>query len=183
MLYSRSEYFRALFASDMKESSDGVIVIQEFSYEAVYEMIRFLYSGRCSINAVRKRFKSYIYDNIMHLLLQHSALQILEIGLKYHLPDLVHLTEAFIERAFSFDTVFPILVEADRLDAQSIRQRALNFILNHWAVLARYVALSPSSSSHSPQTLAISVSLYLGLVRCNLFHLRCYWNSSVSPLL
>jgi hypothetical protein len=63
-------------------------------------------------------------------------LQILEIGMKYQLPDLVAQTESYLEE-FTLDSVFPILIEADRLSALSIRENAIRFILNHWGYLAR----------------------------------------------
>jgi hypothetical protein len=52
ILYSRSEYFRALLSSKMEEAESGVVSIEDFSYEAVFEMVRFLYSGSCNMNPV-----------------------------------------------------------------------------------------------------------------------------------
>jgi hypothetical protein len=56
--------------------------------------------------------------------------------MKYQLPDLVAQTESYLEE-FTLDSVFPILIEADRLSALSIRENAIRFILNHWGYLAR----------------------------------------------
>ncbi len=95
---------------------------------------------------------------------QDSALQILEIGLKYHLPELVRVAEVFIERGLTFDTVFPLLIEADRLSAEYIRQRALDFILNHWIVLARY------------QFALIFLIFIADLLISNPFLQPCCWN-------
>jgi hypothetical protein len=36
----------------MEEVTKGVIMIEDFSYEAVFEMVRFLYSGSCNLTPV-----------------------------------------------------------------------------------------------------------------------------------
>lgn len=65
-------------------------------------------------------------------------MQILEIALKYCLPNLANQAETYLQNEITFQTVFPILVEADRLSANGVRDNAISFILSHWGVLARY---------------------------------------------
>lgn len=63
ILYARSEYFRALISSEMKESKDGEIHIEEFSYDAMLETMRYLYTGRCEFTPVCQTISIYPRDS------------------------------------------------------------------------------------------------------------------------
>lgn len=52
ILGSRSEYFRAMFASGMEEATSSRVVIDDCAYDAVVEMIRFLHTGTAAVNKV-----------------------------------------------------------------------------------------------------------------------------------
>jgi hypothetical protein len=58
-------------------------------------------------------------------------------GLKYCLPGLVTSAENYLATEFTFESVFPILIEADRVGAENIRESAICFIFHHWGLLAR----------------------------------------------
>jgi hypothetical protein len=87
--------------------------------------------------------------------------------MKYHLEDLVAQTESYLED-FTLESVFPILIEADRLSAMTIRDNAIRFILNHWGFLARSIPL-PSSPPHS-------ICHRVDRLKLRTFPLRYSWN-------
>jgi hypothetical protein len=70
-------------------------------------------------------------------LTQENVMELLAAALKYQLLDLVSRAVSFIEKKLSLDNCFQILIEADRLQARAVKDKAARFITRHWKVLGR----------------------------------------------
>ena len=121
ILYSASEHFRMLFNSGMKESTDGVITIEDTTAEVFEEVLHFIYTG--TLNRLTT-------GNVLDLLVAAD---------KYLIFELTELLERALAFILSSDNVASILsLTASIPSAKMTYNRCIAFLRAH--------ILSPSFS-------------------------------------
>jgi hypothetical protein len=134
-----------MLTSEMVEAQSGTIPIEDFGYDAVLEMVRYLVCGKCHFTEVPTQ--SSLSQSILppSLSSQENMLQILGLSLKYFLEALAQLADSFLEKQLSLENVFVIALEVNRISATKSRETTIEYFLRHWRRLARSSSLLSSS--------------------------------------
>eukprot|EP01129_Flabellula_baltica_P004454 TRINITY_DN1549_c0_g1_i2.p1 TRINITY_DN1549_c0_g1~~TRINITY_DN1549_c0_g1_i2.p1 ORF type:complete len:403 (+),score=81.96 TRINITY_DN1549_c0_g1_i2:286-1494(+) len=112
ILQLRSEHFRCLFSSGLRESFSGVVDVTDFSYQDFMEVIKFIYTGECDINE----------DNCSELIRASDYFQ---------LDRLKAQCEYFWYRDISTENAGHLLAFAERYNALQLRNYTLEFIFEN----------------------------------------------------
>lgn len=116
-ILSRSKVFDVMLnAHDTKEAIEGVIKITDTDFDVLNEMIRYLYCDEAPQ-------------------LEEMALDLLTVANKYDIPGLEaecveHLTDNVATESFA-----EILMIADQLNIQSLKDAAINFVITNRKVV------------------------------------------------
>eukprot|EP00930_Biecheleria_cincta_P043192 TRINITY_DN29684_c0_g1_i1.p1 TRINITY_DN29684_c0_g1~~TRINITY_DN29684_c0_g1_i1.p1 ORF type:complete len:395 (+),score=53.41 TRINITY_DN29684_c0_g1_i1:41-1225(+) len=113
VLLARSEVFRRMFMSEMKEARDSSIDILDADASAVDDFLLFLYTGR-----IIAQDRS-MYD---------ICLQLLPLAKKYEVESLVQFCSEKLARQISENNAADILSLADVLSVMPLRRFAIQFI-------------------------------------------------------
>lgn len=111
ILCLRSEVFRAMLRSPMKESVSNVIEISDFEAVVVREFLHFIYTDTCSPKAM-----------------DTHAEQLLAMACKYQVKGLETLCENHLCSTLTVDNIVNVLLLADMYSARHLKNRALLFI-------------------------------------------------------
>jgi len=111
-LAGRSAVFNAMFTHDMEESRSGRIDIKDLHVDTVGEMLAYIYSGKIAN-----------MDGKEETLLAAAE--------KYNLPGLKSLCEDALSKAMTIDNVLDMLLLADLHKAGSVKDLAINFIIEN----------------------------------------------------
>jgi len=112
IMAERSDVFRAMFESDMKENRDRRVVIDDLSADVVGDLLTFIYTDSA--------------PNIKDL-----ASELLMAAEKYNVPRLKAACEAELLRSLHVDNVVVRLTESDMVRSDELRDAALQFIVQH----------------------------------------------------
>jgi hypothetical protein len=135
-----------MLTSEMVEAQSGTITIEDFGYDAVLEMVRYLVCGKCHFTEVPTQSSlSQSTPLPPSLSSQENMLQILGLSLKYFLEELAQLADSFLEKQLSLENVFVIALEVNRISATKSRETTIEYFLRHWRRLARSSSLLSSS--------------------------------------
>ncbi len=115
ILMARSPVFRAMLSSRMAEHLLGEIIIDDFDYEVVEEMLHFVYTDCCTSRANAEKLGE----------------QLLGIASKYQLYGLIDVCETVYKLNMHEHSVIDILCMADRYSAQHLKSCALQYIVAH----------------------------------------------------
>jgi len=110
ILVSRCVYFTSLYRSGMKESNDTTIHVEQYSYSAFFEFLRFLYTDKCDIPNTKiadelmsiseyyrvERLKSFAEISLVQLLSVENACSVLAVANKFGSKQLLNYTVDFI---------------------------------------------------------------------------------------
>mmetsp|Transcript_36717 Transcript_36717/g.59330 ORF Transcript_36717/g.59330 Transcript_36717/m.59330 type:complete len:445 (+) Transcript_36717:121-1455(+) len=141
ILVCRSDYFRALFSSGMKESMQEVIEVNGFDYDTFLGMLQFLYTG--SVDRFRER-----------------RYALFEIADHYNLKELRAEAEAFIRKDLKADNAVEILEFADRFDSAELKAAALQVIAKD---LSQVIATDGFKKLIGENDLLLQIFNFLGL--------------------
>jgi len=112
ILQVRSEHFKVMFSSGLRESRSNKITVTEFSCEIFSEVIRFIYTDTCNINS----------DNIPDLLAASNF---------YQLDRLKSICEEYWYKDMDTTNVAHFLAIADRFNANQLKNYALEYIFDN----------------------------------------------------
>ena len=112
VLSARSPVFNAMFETEMLESRENLIRIEDFSKEVVEELLKFIYSGKVSN-------------------LAKVAKDLLSAADKYELPQLSELCEQFLMSDLSVESAPEILVLSHLHKAVKLKSVVIDFIITN----------------------------------------------------
>jgi len=114
ILASRCEYFASLYNSGMKDALLAEVVINDFSYEAFAEFIKYIYSGTCLITGTE------------------IASELMYIGDYYKMDQLKALSEYFLSKSLTVENVCSILEISHHFCAENLKGLAFEFITKNF---------------------------------------------------
>lgn len=120
-----------------KEAQEGVIEISDFTFDVLYEMIRYMYC-----------------DEVLKV--DETVLDLLHAGNKYDLPGLVNITQFHLLKNITLDNFTGVVSVADALNLTELKVAAINFIVNNHETILK----SPSWKSFKENNL----QLYAGIM-------------------
>ncbi|KAJ5070987.1 kelch-like protein [Anaeramoeba ignava] len=113
ILSSRSQYFKSLFNSKMKEYQENKLVLKDVSSSILSSILNYFYSGKIEINL-------------------ENAIQILIFSSKYLIDELIEISSKFIKNNFQFETVVDILKLSERMSLNQLLDSSYKFILENF---------------------------------------------------
>ena len=119
ILFARSEYFRRMFTSAFRESTDSTIPIGNVRHEVFLCVLAFLYTG-----------KPREIDPQM-------AVEVLGVANLYSVEPLKRICADLIMRSVCVQNVASILQAADTYQVLHLRQHCVNFAVEHFAEVVR----------------------------------------------
>lgn len=118
ILMCRSEFFKALTASQMEESCSEIFVIEDFPAHVMLLLARYLYNG----------------DN--SLLDEGNVVECMIAANYYEIRRLKHQCESIISKHhISYDNLWDLLQISDMHGALHLRDRCVRFVINNWDLL------------------------------------------------
>lgn len=112
ILIARSDVFRAMFRSNMKETQCGEIFIEDFESCIIKEMVHYMYTD--------------IYPDTSFM--NDQCLTLLKAAAKYQILGLKEYCELFISNALQVDTAIPTLIYAENIGAALLKEKTLAYI-------------------------------------------------------
>ncbi|XP_074110846.1 TD and POZ domain-containing protein 3-like [Cotesia typhae] len=114
VLSAHSPVFLAMFQSNMKEARENCITIENISVDVMKEVLKFMYTGTTEAE------ENY-----------ELALKILDVAERYQILKLKNFCGAIIFRYLSLNNVISIAIEAEKYNADILRQMAIQFIVKN----------------------------------------------------
>ncbi|KAJ5074547.1 pep-cterm sorting domain-containing protein [Anaeramoeba ignava] len=109
ILSSRSEYFKTLFKSKMKEYQENKLILKDVSSSILFPILNYFYSGKIKINS-------------------ENAIQILIFSSKYLIDDLIQICSKFIKKNLQFETVIDVLKLSESMKINKLLESCYQFI-------------------------------------------------------
>jgi len=114
ILSIRSEYFKTMLATQMKETNSKVYEIEDFSSDVIEEMLIFVYTGQTGGGNIMELFKA---------------------AHRYLFEDLKSWCECNMANEITDDNVVDNLILADLYGAPELKTAATTFIAKHWGTI------------------------------------------------
>lgn len=114
ILYSRSEYFRKMFESQMRESTAAEIPIPGVTHAVFLAVMEYLYTKHVNLS------------NGQH------AVDVLKAADMFHLDGLRALCVVKVEQAINVDNVCIVCELADSVNTETLKQFCFNFIIQNF---------------------------------------------------
>ncbi|KAJ5078099.1 pep-cterm sorting domain-containing protein [Anaeramoeba ignava] len=109
ILSSRSQYFKSLFKSKMKEYQENKLILQDVSSSILSSILNYFYSGKIEINL-------------------ENAIQILIFSSRYLIDELIEFSSSFIKNNFQFETVVDVLKLSESMNFNQLLDFSYHFI-------------------------------------------------------
>ncbi|KAJ5074924.1 pep-cterm sorting domain-containing protein [Anaeramoeba ignava] len=109
ILSSRSQYFKYLFKSKMKEYQENKMILKDFSSSILSSILNYLYSGKIEFNS-------------------ENAIQILLFSSKYLIDELIETSSDFIKNNFQFENIVDILKLSESMNLNQLLDSSYRFI-------------------------------------------------------
>ncbi|KAJ5070991.1 kelch-like protein [Anaeramoeba ignava] len=113
ILSSRSEYFKSLFNSKMKEYQENKLVLQDVSSSILSSILNYLYSGKIEFNL-------------------ENAIQILIFSSKYLIDELIEISSKFIKNNLQIETIVDILKLSESMNLNHLLDYSYKFICENF---------------------------------------------------
>ncbi|KAJ5080655.1 btb-domain-containing protein [Anaeramoeba ignava] len=113
ILSSRSEYFKSLFNSKMKEYQENKLILKDFSSPILFSILNYFYSGKIEINL----------ENVIEILVFSS---------KYLIDELIEISLKFIKKNFQIETIVDVLKLSESINLNQLIYSSYQFILEHF---------------------------------------------------
>ncbi|KAJ5076249.1 hypothetical protein M0811_06528 [Anaeramoeba ignava] len=110
ILSSRSQYFKSLFNSKMKEFQENKVVLKDFSSSIISLILNYFYSGKIGINL-------------------ENAIEILIFSTKYLIDELIEITLSFIQNNLQLEIVVDVLKFSESVNFNQLFDSAYQFLL------------------------------------------------------
>ncbi|KAJ5075152.1 pep-cterm sorting domain-containing protein [Anaeramoeba ignava] len=109
ILSSRSQYFKSLFKSKMKEYQENKLILKDVSSSILSSILNYFYSGKIEINL-------------------ENAIQILIFSSKYLIDELIQFSSNFIKKNLQFETIIDILKLSESMNLNQLTDSCYQFI-------------------------------------------------------
>ncbi|KAJ5079372.1 hypothetical protein M0811_04393 [Anaeramoeba ignava] len=109
ILSSRSQYFKSLFNSKMKEYQENKLILKDVSSSILSSILNYLYSGKIEINL-------------------ENAIEILIFSSKYLIDELINVTSKFIENNLQIETIVDVLKLSESMNFNQLFDSSYQFI-------------------------------------------------------
>ncbi|KAJ5074638.1 pep-cterm sorting domain-containing protein [Anaeramoeba ignava] len=113
ILSARSDYFKSLFRSRMKEYQKGEMVLQETSGKILLNILLYFYTGKIEITL-------------------ENAVEILLFSSKYLIEELTSLSSKFVMENCQLETVVDLLKISESINVHDLSRFCYQFILDHF---------------------------------------------------
>ena len=117
ILSARSPVFRRMFENEMKEKKNKEVEIQDFDPRIVQEMLKFIYTGKCSV--IDKDADPKLASELM------------KAGHMYQMDVLVEMCGDVLIPTLNPENALELLELSDMYRAQGLKTRALDKVVNH----------------------------------------------------
>ncbi|KAJ5073547.1 btb/poz domain-containing protein [Anaeramoeba ignava] len=112
ILSSRSEYFKSLFDSKMKEYQENKLILKDVSSPILFSILNYFYSGKIEINL-------------------ENAVEILIFSSKYLIDELIEICSNFVKKNFQFETIVDILKLSESRNLNQLIDPCYQFIFEN----------------------------------------------------
>ncbi|KAJ5077936.1 pep-cterm sorting domain-containing protein [Anaeramoeba ignava] len=109
ILSSRSEYFKSLFRSKMKEFQENKLILKDVSSSILSSILNYFYSGKIEINL-------------------ENAIEILMFSSRYLIDELIIFCSNFIKNNLQIETVVDLLKLSESMDFNQLIDSCFKFI-------------------------------------------------------
>ncbi|KAJ5069007.1 pep-cterm sorting domain-containing protein [Anaeramoeba ignava] len=109
ILSSRSQYFKSLFNSKMKEFQENKMILKDVSSSILFPILNYFYSGKIEINL-------------------ENAIQILLFSSKYLIDELIEVSSNFIKNNLQIETIVDILKLSESMNLNHLLDFSYQFI-------------------------------------------------------
>ncbi|KAJ5070667.1 pep-cterm sorting domain-containing protein [Anaeramoeba ignava] len=116
ILSSRSQYFKSLFKSKMKEYQENRLILKDFSSFALSSILNYFYSGKIEINL-------------------ENAVEILIFSSKYFIDELIQISLKFIKNNLQIETIVDVLKLSESMNLNELFDSSYQFILQNFTEL------------------------------------------------
>ncbi|KAJ5066172.1 hypothetical protein M0811_03505 [Anaeramoeba ignava] len=113
ILSSRSEYFKSLFKSKMKEYQENKMILKDVSSSILSPILNYFYSGKIEINS-------------------ENAIEILIFSSKYLIDELIEICSNFIKKNLQIETVVDVLKLSETMNFNQLLDPSYQFILENF---------------------------------------------------
>jgi hypothetical protein len=113
ILAAQCPRFKALLSGGMREAIEGEIVISEWSYESVYALVTYIYTGRIPTDC-------------------ECVDELLGLADSYTFDSLKRICEKILINKIDLLNCIFILKIGDKFNSQELKKSALNFIIKHF---------------------------------------------------
>ncbi|KAJ5075122.1 pep-cterm sorting domain-containing protein [Anaeramoeba ignava] len=113
ILSSRSEYFKSLFNSKMKEYQENKLILKDVSSSILFSILNYFYSGKIEINS-------------------ENAIEILIFSSKYLIDELIEFSLNFIKKNLQIETVIDILKLSESMNLNQLLESCYQFIYQNF---------------------------------------------------
>ncbi|CAD5216534.1 unnamed protein product [Bursaphelenchus xylophilus] len=130
IISSRSAFFKAMLSDHTRESKEGQVVFDDIDYTVLYELLRFLYTGRAP-NADK------------------MASDLLALADRFQVNVLKKIAEKSMKKMMSVKNVCATLTMADLYSANELKDEALNFIADNSTEVVKTEGWQSMLKNHS----------------------------------
>ncbi|KAJ5079244.1 pep-cterm sorting domain-containing protein [Anaeramoeba ignava] len=109
ILSSRSQYFKSLFDSKMKEYQENKLILKDVSSSILFSILNYFYSGKIEINL-------------------ENAIQILIFSSKYLIDELIEICSNFIKKNLQIETIVDVLKLSESMNFNELIDSSYKFI-------------------------------------------------------
>ncbi|KAJ5075870.1 pep-cterm sorting domain-containing protein [Anaeramoeba ignava] len=113
ILSSRSQYFKSLFKSKMKEYQENKLILQDVSSSILFPILSYFYSGKIEINL-------------------ENAIEILIFSSKYLIDELIEFSSNFIKNNLQIETIVDVLKLSESMNFNQLLDSSYQFIFENF---------------------------------------------------
>ncbi|KAJ5075047.1 pep-cterm sorting domain-containing protein [Anaeramoeba ignava] len=113
ILSSRSQYFKSLFKSKMKEYQENKMILKDVSSSILFPILNYFYSGKIEINL-------------------ENAIQILIFSSKYLIDELIQISSNFIKNNLQIETIVDVLKLSEAMNFNQLLNSSYQFISDNF---------------------------------------------------
>ncbi|KAJ5068944.1 pep-cterm sorting domain-containing protein [Anaeramoeba ignava] len=118
ILSARSDYFKSMFNSKMKEFHEGKLILTDASQGIVSEIINYFYTGKIQLTS-------------------NNAIEILIFSSKYLIDELIQVSSDFVKKYCSIENVVEIFKMAEVFNLEDLHNFCYQFILDKLPILLK----------------------------------------------
>uniref|UniRef100_A0A6B2L5S9 protein-L-isoaspartate(D-aspartate) O-methyltransferase n=1 Tax=Arcella intermedia TaxID=1963864 RepID=A0A6B2L5S9_9EUKA len=138
ILASRSEYYASLYNSGMREATANEMLITNYSYDAFFEILKFIYTDQCHVHP-------------------HVAAELMSASEFYRLARLKAITEYTLSRSIDIENACTILEIAHSFSAHQLKLLVHEFIFQNYDLVTKTNGFSDMNKDCITEILHVAV--------------------------